>query len=138
MTHRRAELSLEPLTADGDLVLALAPEQLLARLGVTLDANARVFLDESVKGGAQLVQVLFGLWLDRHRKARPGELDRGQSQRPLARAERVTGAGMNQLGDGTDLAGADFAGRLLLLAVQHQHLADALFFLLVRVPDVVV
>ena len=56
-----------------------------------------------------------------------------QAQAQLARRERVAGLGHAQLGHGADLAGAQLGGRLLLLAVEVEQLADALVLALGRV-----
>ncbi len=46
--------------------------------------------------------------------------------------------GVDQLGDRADLAGADHAHRLCVLALDAQHLADALLLATLGIPDVVV
>ena len=63
-----AELALEPLDGHRDVALALGPEQLLAGLGLALDADRRVLLDEAVEGRAHLVQVGLRLRLDGDRQ----------------------------------------------------------------------
>ena len=60
----RAELSSQALTGDVDLVLALAPEQLLTGLGVALDTDGRVLLHEAGKRISELVQISLRRRLD--------------------------------------------------------------------------
>ena len=50
--------------------------------------------------------------------------------------QRVAGGGHRELRDRADLAGLQLPGRLLLLAVEQQQLADALVGVLGRVPGV--
>ena len=63
-----AELALEALGRDRDLVLALRPEQLLPGLLLALDPDGGVLLDEPRQADGQLVHVRLGGWLDRDRE----------------------------------------------------------------------
>src|SRR5262249_48136171 len=53
----RPELALEALGGDGDLVLALCPQDLLAGLHLSLDPDGGILLDEARQSGGELVHV---------------------------------------------------------------------------------
>jgi hypothetical protein len=132
---RRAELALEPLEDDRGVGLAHRAEDLLAgRRPFELDG--RVLLEQPGEGGTHLVEVLLGEWLDRDHEGGRRELERRQSQRPLLRPERIPRLGDRELRHRPDLAGLQFADRLLLLAVQEEQLTDPLILVAGRVPDV--
>ena len=101
-----------------------------------LDRRGRLLLEHPLEGRTHLVEVRLGLGLDGHRQGRLGEGHLGQDERPLLRGQRVAGLGHGQLGDRADLAGLELAGRLLLLAVEQQQLADPLVLAPVGVPGV--
>ncbi len=89
-----AELALETLGGDRDLVLALRPQELLAGLGLALDPHRGVLLQQPGEAGAQLVDVDLGRRLDGDREGRIRELDPRQAQRTLPAGQRVAGEGV--------------------------------------------
>src|SRR3990170_8117926 len=136
--HGRPELALQAFADDGDLVLALRVEHLLAGLDGPFEADRGLLLEQPCQRGAQLVEVGLRLRLDGHRQRRPGELEGREAQRALAARERGPGLRIHEFGHGADLPRADLADSLLLLAVEEQELADALILPARRIPGVVV
>ena len=105
-------------------------------MGDRSTARRRLLLEHPLQGRAHLVEVRLGLGLDGDRQGRFGEDHLGQDQRPLLCGQRVARLGHAELGHGADLAGLQLAGRLLLLAVEQQQLADPLVLAPVGIPGV--
>ena len=104
---RGAELALEPLDDHRDVALALRPQQLLAGLGLALDADASGPPRRSRLSAAPILSrsaLVCGSIATGSVGRR--ELDRRQLERLLARRQRVAGVGVDELGDGADLARA--------------------------------
>ena len=100
-----------------------------------LDPEGRVLLGQLLDRDAELLLVALGLRLDRRRDHRRRERHRLQHDRVLRVAERVTGRGLLQPGDGDDLAGAARSQLLTLVRVHLVDLADPLLAVLGRVED---
>ena len=130
------ELAFDPLQVDLDVRVAEAGEDHLAGVGVTFEAQARVFLDDAVEGAAHLVEVGLGLWRNCGAGRGAGERDRLELDVAALGAERVAGLRLGQLGDSADIAGDDPWHLVLGLAGDVVNGADALVNAFRGVPGV--
>ena len=121
-----AELAVQPLERDAEVRLAHAPQQRLVRLGVALEAQRRVLVEQAVQRVGELVLVALRLGVDRDREhgLRRGErLDvdsapRAPSTSPVVVSVSLATAAMSPAGTSGD--------RLLVLAAHHRELVQAL------------
>ena len=113
-----AEAALHPLDRDLDVDLGEAGDDLLAGLRVAVDVEGRVLLGQPPHRRGRLVLFALRLRLVGERHHRRGQLERREVDVLLAVAEDVSGAGLLELGDRADVAGAELVDRQQVLAEQ--------------------
>ena len=101
-------------------------DDLLAGLLVAMQIDRRVLLVEAPERGEHLLLFTLVARLDGERHDRRGKLDRRHLQRLVAFGEPVPGAGLLELGDGADIAGAELLDVRGLVAVETDQLTDPL------------
>src|SRR6059058_1118244 len=131
-----AEAPLQPLDRDLDVDLRQAREQLLPGLRIAPEVDRRVLLGEPPQARGHLLLVAFRLRLDGEAHHGLGEADRRQLDLALRVDEQVARLRLLELRDGADVAGAEVVRRRVLLALQLEHLPDALLRVAARVDDV--
>ena len=121
-----AVAALHPLDHHVDVDLGQPGDDLLARLGVAMDIQRRILLTKPPDRRHRLLLVAAALRLEREGHDRARQLEARQLEVALAIAEQVPGAGLLQLRNDPDVAGAELVDRRHLPAPVAEELADAL------------
>ena len=98
----------------------------LAGLLVAVHVQRRVLLLQAPQRGVHLVLVALAAGLDRERHHRRRQRDRLHGGRLVDIGQHVAGVGLLQLRDRADHAGTELIRGRVILALQHQQLADPL------------
>ncbi len=125
-----AEAALELVEDDLHVHLAGAGDEHLLGLRVEAQLHGRVLFAQTPETVGHLLLVAPGLRGDGEGDGRRRELVTGEADRMGRVGQRVAGAGLLQLGQRDDVAGARLLDRLGLLALHQEDVAGAL--LLVR------
>jgi len=125
-SHLGAELPLEPLGDDVKVNLAHAGYKQFARLRFLGVPKSWVLLLQPGQSLPYLVFVAFGLRPVSHGQHRRREPDGIEHDRLVLVGKRVAGSGLAQLGNSGNVARADLSCCNLLLALDQEHLAQAL------------
>src|SRR5688572_29082595 len=88
-----------------------------------------------MKHGAHLIQIAFGMRPDCSGESGLGVIDASELERPVVRAERIAADRMRELGNATNIAGADGMHRRLLFAANRIELPDPLLLAGAHIED---
>jgi hypothetical protein len=129
------EFADDPCHEDVEVQLSHAADDDLASLFVLVDGEGRVLARQNFERFLQLVAVRKGLWLDRHRDHRLGEVHLFEQDRVSLRAERIAGLGEFEPHEHGDVPRTHRVDGFALVRVHAQKSRDALTLFLRCVVD---
>ena len=131
-----AEALSHPIDDHLHVHLGQAGHDLLAGLRVAVHVDRRVLLLQAPQSRVDLLLIALRLGLHRECHHRPWQVRHVQVHVAVLGGEHVSGVGLLQLGHCADVPGAELIRVLVLLALGHERLADALLGVRAAVEDV--